>query len=386
MGAGNDTLDLGVATQATYTYTLAGGDGALDTLTLNDGVSYAAGTIALSGFERINMAQDGGNDGTAVTVANANITGQSFIMTSDEATAQAITTTVSMAATEAISDLSGLVFDANFAVANDIFVISNNVTTNLTLTGSDMIDQFTSGAGDDTVSGGAGADVLNAAAGDNTVDGGAGDDNITTTTGADTIDGGAGADTINSGAGIDAITAGEGADIVLAGADGDTIDLTETTSAADNVGILALTDGSSAGAAAGTFTGFDVITGFATTVDDIVFDSNTNGDDTVDTDIVSGSVIVVAGTLAVTASNDLTASNYTDVDSVVNFYNDGVTNGNITSTAGADNDILAVTLGSGTAAFTALYHIVDDSAAVDATEITLIATADATLVAGDIIA
>ena len=112
-----------------------GGDGALDTLTLNDGVSYAAGTIALSGFERINMAQDGGNDGTAVTVANANITGQSFIMTSDEATAQAITTTVSMAATEAISDLSGLVFDANFAVANDIFVISNNVTTNLTLDG-----------------------------------------------------------------------------------------------------------------------------------------------------------------------------------------------------------------------------------------------------------
>ena len=83
----------------------------------------------------------------------------------------------------------------------------------------------------------------------------------TTTTGTDTITGGDGADTINSGAGADTITAGEGADIVLAGAGGDTINLTETTSAADNVGILALTDGAAAVAAGGTFSGFDVITG-----------------------------------------------------------------------------------------------------------------------------
>ena len=38
---------------------------------------------------------------------------------------------------------------------------------------------------------------------------------------------------------------------------------------------------------------------YATTADDIVFDSNVNGDDTVNTDIVDGSVIVAAGTAAV---------------------------------------------------------------------------------------
>jgi len=360
----------------------------LDTLALNDDLDYSAGTISLTGFERISLLEDGTNDGVDITIANANLTGQSFIMTSDELTGQAITTTVSMAATEAISDLSGLVFDATFAVANDIFVISNNVTTNLTLTGSDMIDQFTSGAGDDTMSGGAGADVLNAAAGDNTVNGGAGDDTITTTTGADTIDGGAGADTINSGAGIDTITAGEGADIVYMGADGDTVDLTETTSAGDNVQVVAITDGSAAGAAAGTFTGFNVITGFVSGTDDIVFDGDaTNGDDSVDTDIVAGTVFVKAATDATTASNDLTSTSYTDVDSVVNYYNDLVAQGTgvITSNNAAD-DLLAVTIGSGTAAFTAIYSIDDDSLNVDATEVMLVATVDATLVSTDIIA
>jgi Ca2+-binding RTX toxin-like protein len=384
LGGGNDTLTL-AATTASMTYTLDGGAGALDTLTLADGSSYAAGTISLAGFERINIAQ-AGNNGSAVTVQNANITGQSFIMTSDEATGNAVTITVSMAAAEAIADLSSLVFDATLVAANDIMVINNNVATNLTLSGSDIIDQFTGGSGNDTMTGGAGADVLNAAAGNNTIDGGAGGDTITTTTGTDTITGGDGADTINSGAAADTITAGEGADIVLAGAGGDTVTLTETTSAADNVGILALTDGSAAVAAAGTFSGFDVITGFATTVDDIVFDSNTNGDDTVDTDIVSGSVIVAAGTAAVTASNDLTTANYTSVDAVVNYYNDAV-NTSAIAAAGNNNDILAVTLGSGTGVMTALYHIVDDAnGIVDASEIVLIATADATLVAGDIIA
>jgi len=390
-GAGNDTVTLSAATQATFTYTIDAGDGALDTLVLNDLINYSAVTIALSGFERISLALDATNVNTAVTVANANITGQSFIMSTNDSAVNTIT--VSMASTEAISDLSNLVFDANYSAANDVMVISNNVTTNLTLTGSDMIDQFTSGAGNDTMSGGAGADVLNAAAGNNTVDGGAGDDTITTTTGTDTITGGAGADTINSGAGVDTITAGEGADIVISGAGADVISLTETTSAADNVVIGTLTEGGSAGTAAGTFTGFNVISGFqvvadvAGTSDDVVFDGDGNGDDTVGTDLVDGTLAVIAGTAATTASNDLTTANYTDVDSVVNFYNDNVTNGTITnhSTAGGDDDIMAVTLGSGTAAMTAIYHIVDDGAAIDAAEVTLIATVDATLAAGDII-
>jgi hypothetical protein len=297
------------------------------------------------------------------------------------------TITVAMAATEAISDLSGLVFDANFSAANDIMVISNNVTTNLTLTGSDMIDQFTSGAGNDTVSGGAGADVLNAAAGNNTVDGGAGADIIDTTTGTDTITGGDGADIIRSGAGADTITLGEGADSVAAGAGGDIIDLTETTSAIDVVQYVALTDGSAAGALGGTLTGFDVITGFTVASDLILFDTGVTdanmGNDTRDGAVATVDAEgIVAGTAATAASNDLTATNYTDVDSVVNFYNDAGT-GIATNSTGVD--IIGVTIGSGTAAMTAVYALTDDDGTLEADEVVLLATVDATLTLTEII-
>ena len=91
---------------------------------------------------------------------------------------------------------------------------------------------------------------------------------------------------------------------------------------------------------------------------------------------------VVAGTAATAASNDLTATNYTDVDSVVNFYNDAGT-GIATNNTGTD--IIAVTIGSGTAAFSALYALVDDDGTLDASEVTLLATVDATLTTTEII-
>ena len=131
LGGGNDTLTL-AATTASMTYTLDGGAGALDTLTLLTEPAMLGGTINLSGFERINIAQ-AGNNGSAVTVQNANITGQSFIMTSDDATGNAVTITVSMAAAEAIADLSSLVFDATLVAANDIMLINNNVATSLNI-------------------------------------------------------------------------------------------------------------------------------------------------------------------------------------------------------------------------------------------------------------
>ena len=387
VGAGNDTVNIGANTTALMTYTLDGGDG-FDTLGLTDATDVSGGTLVATGFERINIIEAGTNGTSAVTIDNADITGQTYIMTTDEA--GVVTLTISMAAGEAISDLSGLTFDNTFAAANDIMVVNNNVTTNLTVTGSDMINQITTGAGSDTITGGGAADVIAAANGANTINAGGGADVITSGTGVDTIDGGAGGDTITSGTGNDAITAGEGADFVVAGGGSDTIELTETTSAADNVQMAAVTDGSAAGTAAGTFSGFDVITGFTSGTDDVVFDSDvTTGNiqnDTVDTDIVAGTVFVVAGTAATVALSDVDATNYTSVDQIVNFYNDVVTNAGGITTDGANDDILAITFGTGANAMTAIYSIDDDSAAVDATEIMLIATVDATMVAGDIIA
>jgi hypothetical protein len=311
-------------------------------------------------------------------------------MTSDEPTGNVVTITVSMAAAEAIADLSNLVFDATLVAANDIMVINNNVATNLTLSGSDLIDQFTGGSGNDTMTGGAGADVINAAAGNNTVDGGAGADIIDTTTGTDTITGGDGADIVRSGAAVDTITLGEGADIVASGGGGDIINLTETTSAIDVVQIVALTDGSAAGTIGGTFTGFDVVTGFTIdgTADDLlVFDtgvSNANmGNDTVDGAVATVNAKGVhAGTAANGTTNDITATNYTSADAVVNFYNDA---GSGVATNNTGVDIIAVTMGSGTGAFSAVYALTDDNGTLDATEVMLLGTVDATLTTAEII-
>jgi hypothetical protein len=148
--------------------------------------------------------------------------------------------------------------------------------------------------------------------------------------------------------------------------------------------VVATTDGAAAGTAAGTFSGYDVITGFTTGTDDIVFDSNTNGDDVVNTAIIAGSVVVSAATAATTASNDITISNFMDVDQVVNYINDLIANAAYTPDT-ANADLFAVTIGSGTTGTTVLYHVVDDGAAVDATEITLIATVNGVLVAGDLL-
>ena len=383
-GAGNDAVIIGAATTASMTYTLEGGDG-FDTLGLTDTVSYTAGTITESGFERIRLV-DGDATSTDVTVANSLLDGSTYIMTTD-GTAIVNTITVTLGTGEVSTDLSGLTFDNTFQAANDIVVLNaGGATGNLTLVGSDMINQFTGGTGNDTLTGGDAADVLNAGNGTNTITGGAGADALTGGTGVDTINGGADGDTITAGTGNDVITAGEGTDVVNGGAGADTIDLTETTSAADNVLVVALTDGGAAGTAAGTFTGFDVITGFTTGTDDIVFDGNTNGDDTVDTAIFTGAggadEVVVAATLAVTASNDITISNYTSVDQVVNYINDLIANGNYVPDS-TSTDLFVVTIGSGTSGTSVLYAVVDDGAAVDATEITLIATVNGVLTATD---
>jgi hypothetical protein len=383
-GAGNDTVNIGASTTALMTYTLDGGEG-FDTLGLTDATDVSSGTMVTSGFERLSIINAGAAN-SAVTIANTDITGQSFIMTTDDT--GVVTLTVSMGAGEAVSDLSSLTFDNNFAAANDIMVVNNAVTTNLTITGSDMINQITTGTGSDTITGGGAADVIVASNGTNTINGLGGADVITSGTGVDTIDGGAGGDTITSGTGDDIITAGEGIDYVVSQGGADTIDLTETTSAADNVQIAAVTDGSAAGVAGGTFTGFDVITGFTTLVDDIVFDGSVVTaniqNDTVTTAIVAGTSFVKAGSLAVNALNDVDATNYTNVDQIVNYYADLIANGNSTAD-GTNADTLAITFGTGANAMTAIYSVVDDGGGVDATEIMLIATVDETLVAGDII-
>jgi hypothetical protein len=164
-----------------------------------------------------------------------------------------------------------------------------------------------------------------------------------------------------------------GADIISVGKGQDTIVLTEATSAADIV-VVADDGYSSYGTVGGTFSGFDVITGFATTVDHI--DHN-------DASFAGAALtFVVANTLG---AGDLAAANYKDVTSVLAFLNDGTVEDALaadTADYAANEDILVgVTLGNG---YTAVYEIYDATAAtLVAGDVALIAYVDATMVVGD---
>lgn len=198
---------------------------------------------------------------------------------------------------------------------------------------------------------------------------------VTGGNGNDIITGTAVADTIIGGTGNDSITAGAGADLVYGGAGADTIDLSETTAAADVVGYQALTEGSAAGAVGATFSGFDAVTGFGAG-DTVRFDTDlltAQG-----TNTVADNKLVVSANDATTGTNDLTeAADFVDVDSVVAFLNDAASYTPQMNT----NDVVGVTFEGSTY----LYGIANDgTAAVAATEVTLIGTVDAELTADSI--
>jgi Ca2+-binding RTX toxin-like protein len=287
------------------------------------------------------------------------------------------------------TDLSALSFastaDVTVDAANQLST-SLGLGSNLTVTGSTQVDTITTNAGDDNVTGGAGNDVLNVKAGDNTVDGGAGNDDIDATTGNDTIfggdgnddidvtggdnviDGGAGTDAIDTGAGDDTITGGEGADTITSGAGEDTIILTETTSAGDDV-VFAQGDGSAVGVATGSFTSYNTITGFTSGTDDVDVTPN-----------AAGAITIVDQDDAATATNDLADADFTDVDAIVAFLNDG---GAALGGAAVEVDYVGVTFSN----FSAIY-VVDDAAGlgtVVAGEVELLARVDTVIAAGDII-
>jgi len=193
------------------------------------------------------------------------------------------------------------------------------------------------------------------------------------TWGAWTLTTGSGADAIVSVGGSDTITPGLGQDTVTGNGGGDSIVLTEAVSSADTVVYAAVTDGSEVGEDEGTFTDYDVITGFV------------SGVDTIDNNISLGNQeVVVAGSAATGTTNDLTSANYKDMDSVFAFISDSAVE-DLVESDGVYDASSAYTFGvtiSGVG--TVVYAINNDAtAAVAITEIYLLGTVDATLVAGD---
>ncbi|HCI47652.1 MAG TPA: hypothetical protein DFI00_10195, partial [Rhodospirillaceae bacterium] len=159
--------------------------------------------------------------------------------------------------------LSGDVVNVEFIEltgGNDVGVDASAIDSLLNITGNGSDNLITGGSDTDIITSGGGAD---------TIDGGAGADNITGDAGASLLSGGAGDDVIAGGAGAETITGGTGRDDLTGNAGAD---------------VFVFADGDSALSQAGA----DVITDFATGVDQLEFggpagdDSGTATDNFVD--------------------------------------------------------------------------------------------------------
>jgi len=338
-GSGDDSFTIGAGLAGV----LDGGDGndTLDTTGDQTGATFA-------NFEVLNLT--GASDFLASQISGATyvVTGNNDIDIGD---------TVNATVDIASIDLSGLVFASTS---------SATTTVNLATGAGFDAGTFTT-AQTFTVTGSSQADTITGYNNDDVIDGAGGDDNI---------DGGTGADTITGGEGSD--------DIVAEG--GDSIDLTEVTGVLDTIQIQAATAGSAVGSAGGTFTDFNVITGFTTVEDSLVGDngatSAANGETVAGADVVFDNKAVYLSTAATADADDMDVADIADVDGVLAFLNAaGV--GYVGGTNG-DVDIVAITFADSSAVYSVTDADITDGDIV-AGEVTMIATVDDVLVLGDII-
>ncbi len=124
---------------------------------------------------------------------------------------------------------------------NDTINVAPNVKVNIVVDGGAGDDSITTGAGDDRIDGGAGDDTIStgagrddifgntgndkieAGAGDDVVYGGDGDDTMLGNDGVDFLEGGKGKDDLDGGAGKNMLSGGLDDDIIRSGADGNRI-------------------------------------------------------------------------------------------------------------------------------------------------------------------
>jgi len=217
-------------------------------------------------------------------------------------------------------------------------------------------------AGNDTITTGGGADIIQAGDGNNTVNAGDGVNTVTTGTGNDTITTVSGKDTIVSGSGNDIISSGPGADVITSGAGNDSIDL-GVDSVLDRV-IFAST---------AVLNGSDVITGFTTGIDKLDLDLMTSQHAAT---MVTGNLTVQAGKVYFLASGISSDADSISASAAVVLAGAVWTNGTVGSVAFFvvnDDDS------------SALYEYTEaGGAGITVTELTLIATVDEKIVAGDL--
>ncbi|MDB2601879.1 hypothetical protein N9Z60_00005 [Gammaproteobacteria bacterium] len=309
--AGNQTLDRatdGTADAATVSFA---GTSAFTVASLNvadeEAVTINSGSV-LAGSNAITSLV--GTDLTSLTIAG-----------SRDLTISAISGT--KLATVDASGLSGL--------GTQLVISGANSTADMTVTGAagvaalaaDVMNNITTGAGDDAITTGDYNDTINAGNGDNTVVAGDGDNVITTGRGDDTITAGDGDNTINAGSGDNTVTVGDGDNGLTLGNGDDTVTTGGTTTSATVMDVNTV----GLGAGDDTFTGGagrDVVT-MGTgddTVDtgagaDSIYMSDYDDDDVVNggagTDALSASALASATAQALTGAQIQAAAVHVDV-------------------------------------------------------------------------
>ena len=331
-GAGNDTLVGGSGAD-----TLVGGLGA-DSIVGGDGTDYFDATGMAAAFDT------GGSvvsTGAVINLSSSAITAANILAYGVLAgSVTAISTgNITMPATSAGYHSSSVA-----AVGSSYSLVSSVVDTLSSINGvvgTTAVDVIVGSSSADFIDGGTGADYISGLAGD------------------DSLTGGTGADYILPGLGADTITGDAGADIIV---------LTETTSSADIVVF----------AATATLNGSDVITGFATTVDELNVDAF--GTATALT-TATGSLINTANVVYFLSVTDVAAAY--SVETAAN----AITALNAAAVWTDTANTAYLVFVDQTEGNSAVYEWVPDAGADEATgdTLTLMATIDAALVSGDIL-
>lgn len=157
LGAGNDTITVGSGATTTGVVVLAvdGGDGT-DTLVINKGADFSAGTFSVSNVESIKIAGGG-----ALTFSAAELTGKTYSFTATANVADELKVT-GVAGTTSI-DLSGITTDQSIASAVKLGTTINASasTSSVTIKGTGQLDTITaSTTAGSTITAGGGKDAI----------------------------------------------------------------------------------------------------------------------------------------------------------------------------------------------------------------------------------
>lgn len=319
-GSGDDTFIFNASQAAT----IDGGLGS-DTLKFAATTDLSSKAVSLTSIENVNI------NAATVTFAAGQVTGKSLVTYGGDFTVNQMDG-VSMDLTNISGDVTKKIsIGVDAAVQGVAQTITGSATliNNISVNGLTAKGTITTGSAKDTVSGGTKGDVIVLGAGD------------------DTVNGKAGGDTLTGGDGNDTFTLDTG-------------------------------NGSAAGAAAGTFSGYDQITDFkagAGAYDklDLTFPkADFSSITTAKTTMVNTKGYIVANnpTIGGTAVTALTASDFTNVDKVATFLNA------VAATTGTNTNTFTIIVNDATNNTAAIYDIAegDSAATIVATEIKLLGT------------